>query len=124
MTRRSGCRGGEGILFGWWACGYCNGDWGKGKSKVKSQKAKVKSCFGPQMCAHPLGIARLYRDGNRGASAIRQVCRLSWKRRERSAVKITERTHEKGTTASFSRAEGDYSAPASTGEGTDFGPVR
>src|SRR6202158_1064056 len=62
--------------------------------------------------------------GNKAVRASVAVFRLSWKRRERSAVKITERTHEKGTTTSLSRAEGDHSAAASTGEGTDFGPVR
>jgi CRP-like cAMP-binding protein len=61
---------------------------------------------------------------NLAFSELFLVFRLSWKRRARSPVKITERTHEKGTTTSLSRAEGDHSAPASTGEGTDFGTVR
>src|SRR5579872_2312498 len=46
--------------------------------------------------------------------------RLSWKWRERSTVKIMERTREKDTEALHSRREGRRSAAAFTGAGANF----
>src|SRR5260370_22523481 len=50
----------------------------------------------------------------------RPVFRLSWKWRERSAVKITERTHEKDTEALYSGRAGSHSEAAFAGEGANF----
>ena len=45
------------------------------------------------------------------------LSRLSWKWRERSAVKITERTREETTKALHRRREGRHSEAAFAGEG-------
>jgi hypothetical protein len=52
-----------------------------------------------------------------------RVSRLSWKWRERSAVKITERTREKATEALHRRREGRYPQAAFAGTGTGLKAV-
>ena len=49
---------------------------------------------------------------------------LSWKWRERSAVKITERTHEKDEETLLSRREGSHSEATFAGPGADLEAVR
>jgi hypothetical protein len=46
--------------------------------------------------------------------------RLSWKWKERSAVKITERTREETTKALHRRREGRHLEAAFAGEGADL----
>src|ERR1039457_4439332 len=53
-------------------------------------------------------------------SGKRLVFRPSWKWRERSAVKITERTHEKDAQALHGRREGRHPEAAPAGAGADL----
>lgn len=51
------------------------------------------------------------------------VFRLSWKWRQRSSVKITERTYEEGTEAFHSRRKSSHPEAASCGQSTRLGAV-
>src|SRR5580704_9939536 len=53
-----------------------------------------------------------------------RVSCLSWKWRECSAVKITERTREERTEALHSQREGGHLEASFVGEGADLGVVR
>ena len=60
---------------------------------------------------------------NRGRSRLKAlvwVFRLSWKWKERSAVKITERTREENKKALHRRREGRHFEAAFGGEGADL----
>src|SRR5271157_1687155 len=48
---------------------------------------------------------------------------LSWKWRERSSVKIAERTYEEGKKALHRRGEGGHSEAPPFGQGSGLGPV-
>src|ERR1017187_6410783 len=58
--------------------------------------------------------------GSVQAILCRLVSRPSWKWRERSAVKITERTHEKDAQALHGRREGRHPEAAPAGAGADL----
>ncbi len=54
---------------------------------------------------------------------LQELSCLSWKWRERSSVKIAERTYEKGTKALHRRGEGGHSEAAPFGQGCGLGLV-